>query len=83
VGFLLSSPSKFPTVGIETTKLLDQACGIGQKTAINSLKAELGHVFTQWDADAVNKRQSILMELALQTWLINGKRVDALSEASK
>ena len=68
---------------VETTKLLDQAYGIGQKTAINGLKAELGHVFTQWDADAVNKRQSILMELALQTWLVNGKRVDAPSEASK
>ncbi len=83
VGWFGQKLGEYAKSSVETTKLLDPAYGIGQNTAINRIKADLGHIFTQWDAEAVNKRQGILMELALQTWLINGKRIDAPSAPAK
>ena len=67
---------------VETTKLLNHGYGIGQNTAINRIKTDLDHVFRLWDTDAVNKRQGILMELALETWRIGGKRIDKQATAT-
>jgi len=57
-------------------KLLDHDFAIGVNTAANRLKTKYDFEFRRWDKDAIEKRQSILMDLALETWKINGKRID-------
>jgi hypothetical protein len=61
---------------LSTTQLLDNNFSIGQNTAINRWKAELGFEFKEWQKAPIEKRQAILMKLALETWKINGKRLD-------
>lgn len=61
---------------LSSTQLLDNNFSIGQNTAINRLKSELGFVFKEWQKESIEKRQAILLELALETWKINGKRLD-------
>lgn len=59
-----------------TTKLLDNNFSIGKDTAINRLKSGHDFEFKQWNKAAIDKRQTIMLELALETWKINGKRID-------
>lgn len=59
-----------------TTKLLNNNFAIGKSTEINRLKSEYDFEFDQWNKAAIEKRQGILLELALETWKINGKRLD-------
>lgn len=67
---------EYANSGLLTTKLLDSNFSVGKDTAINRLRSELQFEFTQWDKAAIDKRQAILLELALETWTINGKRID-------
>jgi hypothetical protein len=60
------------------TQLLNHQFAIGQNTRVNAAKAQLGFDFAQWDAQAIAKRQAILLELALDTWRLNGQRLDQL-----
>ena len=68
--------NEYANSGLLSAKLLDSKFAIGQNTAINRFKLELGFEFTQWRKAAIDKRQAILLELALETWKINGKRID-------
>lgn len=62
-----------------TPKLLDDKFFIGNDTATNRLKSQYDFEFKQWGKDAIEKRQSILLELAMETWKINGKRIDQIA----
>jgi len=68
--------NEYANSGLLSAKLLDSNFAIGQNTAINRLKSELGFEFKQWKKAAIDDRQAILLELALETWKINGKRID-------
>lgn len=68
--------NEYANSGLLSAKLLDSNFAIGQNTAINRLKSELGFEFTQWQKASIDKRQAILLELVLETWKINGKRLD-------
>lgn len=57
-------------------KLLGHDFAIGVNTAANRLKTRYDFEFRHWDKKAIEKRQSILLDLALETWKINGKRID-------
>lgn len=59
-----------------STKLLDDNFSIGKDTATNRLKSQHDFEFKQWGKAAIEKRQSILLELALETWKVNDKRID-------
>ena len=59
-----------------STQLLDKDFSIGTNTAVNRLKTQFGLDSPQWDGNAIATRQQHLMELALQTWLLNGQRLD-------
>ena len=59
-----------------SAKLLDHNFAIGVNTAANRLKTKYAFEFQQWDRDAIVKRQAILLDLALETWKINDKRID-------
>lgn len=59
---------------IYCTALLDPAYAIGKNTQLNKVKAEYNYSFFQWDKPAILTRQSILLKLAFETWILNGKK---------
>ena len=61
-----------------STKLLNHTFTIGVDTALNKLKQALNFHFLYWNGQTITQRQQLLLELALQTWTFNGKRLDAL-----
>lgn len=62
-----------------STQLLDHTFSIGVNTAVNRLAAQLGTSFraAHWDGQAIAQRQAALLELAMDTWQLNNRRVDA------
>ncbi len=68
--------SEYAKSGIESTALLNHDHRIGKNTMLNAFKTNYGYEFNIWDKKAIQDRQHILLTLALETWLINGKRVD-------
>lgn len=60
-----------------STKLLDFNYSIGNDTALNRFKKDSDFIFKKWNKDSIKKRQSILLDLIFETWLINDKRIDA------
>ncbi|MCY2687570.1 DUF262 domain-containing protein [Salinimicrobium sp. TH3] len=58
------------------TDLLDDEFEIGLNTALNRFKNSSGYIFSTWDKEAILKRQKILMDLAIDTWTINDRRLD-------
>lgn len=58
------------------TQLLDYRFTIGTNTALNKFKSTTGYNFSEWNSNSIIKRQNILLDLALDSWKINGKRID-------
>lgn len=63
-----------------TPKLLDDEFAIGNNTATNRLRTEMAFEFKEWNKAAIEKRQSVLLDLAMETWKINEKRIDQRSD---
>jgi hypothetical protein len=65
--------------GVLSTQLLDHTFAIGVNTAVNRLSDQPSADFrtAQWDAQAIERRQNALLELALDTWTLNNRRLDA------
>ncbi|HSI47528.1 MAG TPA: DUF262 domain-containing HNH endonuclease family protein [Ideonella sp.] len=63
--------------GLLSTQLLDHNFSIGVRTAVNRLKPSYGFNFVTWDAQAIQQRQGLLLELAMDTWTLGGRRLDA------
>ena len=68
--------AEYTNSGLLTPKLLDDQFAIGNNTATNRLRAEKQFEFKLWNKTAIEKRQGILLDLAMETWKINGKRLD-------
>lgn len=62
-----------------STQLLDHNFAIGVNTAVNRLSTQASVSFrtAQWDGRAIQQRQTALLELALDTWTLNNRRLDA------
>ena len=58
------------------TKLLNDQYTIGKNTGLNRLKSKLNCQFDEWTKTSIEQRQQMLMELALDHWKLNGKRLD-------
>lgn len=58
------------------TNLLNSDYSVGQNTAVNRLRDEMRYSFEKWTAEEIQQRQSILLDLALDTWRVNGQRID-------
>lgn len=58
------------------TKLLNDKYAIGKNTGVNRFKSKTDYVFQEWTKSSIEKRQDILMQLALSYWKVNGKRLD-------
>lgn len=63
-----------------TPKMFAPDFAVGKNTEVNSVKAKLGFTYPQWDAAAIQHRQKLLLELAMETWKINGKRLDYVAK---
>lgn len=65
--------------GLLSTQLLDHTFAIGVNTKVNQLAALPGANFrtARWDGQAIQQRQTALLELALDTWMLNSRRLDA------
>lgn len=61
---------------VVTTNLIHHEYSIGKNTAINKFKADYKYSFDNWKKETVLDRQKVLMELAIETWKFNGKRID-------
>ena len=59
-----------------TACLLNHNYAIGKNTGINKVKEKYQHSFDSWSKQTIKDRQRILLELALETWKINGERID-------
>ena len=62
------------------TKLLNDNYTIGKNTGLNRLKDKLNCQFNEWTKASIEQRQKMLMELALDHWRLNGKRLDEYSK---
>lgn len=62
-----------------STQLLDHNFAIGVNTAVNRLSVHPSTNFRteRWDGQAIQQRQIALLELALDTWTLNNRRLDA------
>lgn len=61
---------------IISTNLINDDYTIGSNTALNRFKNDYYYSFTDWDKNAIKKRQDVLLELAFDTWRFNDKRID-------
>ncbi len=68
--------SEYGNSALLTPKMFDPKFAVGKNTEVNNVKAKLGFTYAQWDAAAILHRQKMLLELAMETWKINGKRLD-------
>lgn len=59
-----------------TTCFLNSEYKIGNDTQVNRVKDKHTYYFDNWGKLAIKRRQEVLLELALNTWLINGVRLD-------
>lgn len=62
--------------GVLSTQLLNPDFAIGQNTQVNQLKPLFD--FKVWNGEAIERRQKMMLDLALDTWRLNGERLDAL-----
>lgn len=61
---------------IISAKLLNLEYSIGKNTGLNRFKEEFDFTFDKWDVNAIEKRQNLLLQLALDNWTFDGKRID-------
>lgn len=59
------------------TNLLNPNYQIGKNTALNRFRENSKYRFDEWNMGSIETRQSIMMDLAFETWIICGERLDA------
>ncbi|UTJ47993.1 DUF262 domain-containing HNH endonuclease family protein [Atlantibacter subterranea] len=58
------------------TRLLNASHIIGIDTALNRFKGNYGYEYLQWTSENISARQRLMMDIAIDCWLFNGKRID-------
>lgn len=74
--WFLKKQAEYLNSTVTSVKLLNDKFKLGNNTALNRFRADKGYVFTNWDKDAIEKRQKILLDLVYETWQFNSKRID-------
>lgn len=71
--------AEYSKSGLLSTQLLDHGFSIGVNTKVNQLSNQANCNFrtAHWDGPAIQRRQIALLELALDTWTLGGRRLDA------
>ena len=75
--WFVAKQKEYARSDVRITNLLDHNFCIGKNTKLNKTRKEYDYVFESWDKSAIEKRQTVLLQLALDTWLLNGKRADS------
>ncbi len=68
--------NEYSSSDVVTSNLLNHEYGIGKNTSLNKFRNDSQYSFKEWDKGSIVKRQSILLELALETWKFNDTRID-------
>lgn len=71
-----SKQGEYSNSALLISALLNDQYTMGKDTALNRFKKEVSYEFKVWDKDSIEKRQEMLYQLVLDTWKINGKRID-------
>jgi len=69
--------TEYAKSGMMMTSLLNHNHTIGKNTLFNKVKEDYDYKLENWDKAAIQKRQKILLQLAFDTWKLNGKRADS------
>lgn len=71
--------AEYAKSGLLSTQLLNHQFAIGVNTKVNQLSIRPSGDFRtdNWDGPAIQRRQVALLELALDTWTLNERRLDA------
>lgn len=64
---------------VVSTNLLNHEYSIGKNTAINKFKTDFHYSFDTWGKSGIRDRQKIMMDLAFDTWRINGCNMDKVT----
>ncbi|WP_316804391.1 DUF262 domain-containing HNH endonuclease family protein [Pedobacter nototheniae] len=78
-GWFDKKQSEYANSDIISTKLIDKDFQIGAHTALNKFKSDYEFKFDVWDKKAIEKRQSLLLELIFESWTLNGKNLNKLN----
>ena len=68
--------SEYKSSSVLITQMLSSDFSIGQNTKANQTKSQLGYSYIEWNRETIAHRQNVMMELAFDTWRLNGKRLD-------
>lgn len=68
--------SEYVKSNLVMTNMLDPTYQIGKDTGLNRFRGKSQYQFEAWDRAAVETRQKVLMDLALDTWTFGGERID-------
>ncbi len=60
--------------------LLDDQYGIGKDTGLNRFRDKKDYLFTEWNTHSIETRQKILLDLAIDTWLVCDQRLDEIND---
>jgi len=74
--WFLKKQAEYLNSTVTSVKLLNDKFKLGNNTALNRFRADKGYVFTNWDKEAIEKRQKILLDFVYETWQFNSKRID-------
>ncbi|WP_254527511.1 MULTISPECIES: DUF262 domain-containing protein [unclassified Sphingobacterium] len=70
--------SEYAKSDLISTKLLDNKYSVGVHTALNRFKSEINFEFDYWNKESIDKKQNIMLDLAFETWKINGKNINKI-----
>lgn len=65
--------------GVWSSKLMASGFAIGKDTAVNRARDHYGFPFKEWNKKAIERHQLAMLEIAMDTWTIGGKRFDSRS----
>ncbi|REC41045.1 MULTISPECIES: DUF262 domain-containing protein [Chryseobacterium] len=68
--------NEYNNSSVISTKLLDHGFSIGAHTALNKFKADYKFEFPEWNKGSIDLRQEKILDLVLETWKFNDKRLD-------
>ena len=74
--WFMKKQSEYAKSEVKSAALLNHEYGIGKNTSLNRFKSNYGYLFETWNKKAIQDRQKILYDLAMETWLLSDKRID-------
>ena len=78
----IQKQKEYEKSSVVSTALMNTNYAIGKDTGLNRFRKQYNYLFGNWDKKSIAARQQILFQLACETWLINGEKLDQLGKSS-